>query len=242
MNKKKLLVGSRAIQTLFPDFPRKPKDTDYIVNKDATITCVVDEFELPFLFDYPNDASLHLTLKASHLGWNINWWKHAHDVRFLLNKGVKINKELYDRLFEFWEKHHYIRKCNFQQSKQEFFKDTINRKYDHDELHEIINPNPSYKLVVPEGVMPIQSLYEALTQKNRIKIAQEECYVIALERYLIPYDMKESAHAAYKRALKLLFTSLAPNWMIIHLIGILDSIWNPSINYTKIFKDAVFRN
>ena len=92
-----LIIGSTAMKYHFPDFNREPKDIDIAVEQSDNLksTREVEYLENPIIFKYiPEgqeyiDPDMLLTLKMSHLFFNINWDKHMWDVQFLLKKGCK---------------------------------------------------------------------------------------------------------------------------------------------------------
>ena len=90
-----LIIGSTAMRHHFPDFNRSPKDLDIAVEDSSSFTSTkgVEYLGNPILFKYvPEgqeyiDPNMLLSLKMSHLFFDINWAKHMWDVQFLLNKG-----------------------------------------------------------------------------------------------------------------------------------------------------------
>lgn len=118
-----IVIGSTAIKHHFPDFNREPKDLDlitfeftdysrfkplcekveYLKNKIISDRYYnKEEFEKDPFKQYiisPNDL---LTLKVSHICWDIDCIKHLWDIQFLLKKGCKIDYELFKKLFEYW--------------------------------------------------------------------------------------------------------------------------------------------
>ena len=97
-----LIIGSTAIKNFFPDFPRNPKDLDYVVdNEDNKNSDNTEYLYNPIILKYQKDGYLKpeliLSLKISHLFHDINWFKHIFDVQFLISKGIQYNKEIVAR-------------------------------------------------------------------------------------------------------------------------------------------------
>jgi len=96
-----LVIGSSAIKHWYPDFNREPKDVDVISDKrgssewittknnsDMTFSHKRIEFlDDPGITKYQSKGYLRpdliLTLKCSHIFWDINWDKHMFDIQFL---------------------------------------------------------------------------------------------------------------------------------------------------------------
>lgn len=155
-------MGSRAMRNLFPDFPREPVDTDYIVPKlledekyGYNGSGYVEYHEIPpfnykFVDEDSDDeltADELYTLKVSHLFWDIKWDKNMFDVVFLNNKGAKLIEPLFLELYAHWLKvHGEPRRSNLTLTKDEFFDNALECPHDHDmiteECWEIVNDAP----------------------------------------------------------------------------------------------------
>lgn len=93
-----MLIGSAAIKFWFSDFPREPKDIDFIkdskINNYFNTNLKKEYLENPILLKhYFNEEVLNpdvlYTLKISHLFWDLfnnSWDKHIWDVQFLKEK------------------------------------------------------------------------------------------------------------------------------------------------------------
>jgi hypothetical protein len=191
-----ILIGSAAIKHWYPDFPREPKDIDYLIYeyqhfewsasheteylKNKIITDLYHQKE-----NYKHVInSKHLTtLKASHLCWDINWEKHMFDLQFLLNKGNEIEEELFWKLYDYWNVYHGKNKrSDLKMSKDEFFNNAINYNVaEHDDLHLLINPTPTYTKILKDGheVELDEKKYNLLTHEEKLDLIREEVYVMA---------------------------------------------------------------
>lgn len=223
----KYLTGSRLIQKLFPDF-RKPVDVDWIVfDPEHCAPTVVGVEEYHYLPCSPHREMTPdevYTLKVSHAIYDISWSKVMSDIRFLQRKGCKLLPGFLQELRSFWEvKHKDKKRTDFRVLPRDFFRDNIKRKVPHDELHVWLNPSPSYlKITEPGSVLPVESLFNGLTDSEQIDVLLEEALVISLERFTDQYDPMTSFHYAQRA----LVTRLHPVWLADQVIRRWsDSFW-----------------
>lgn len=84
----------------------------------------------------------------------------------------------------------------------EFFKNTIFRPFPHDELHKIVaDGEPLYLSIKKDKSKAAYDfdLWDACSHDRKVRIIQEECYVIGLERRLIPHKL-EGRNFPYRMA------------------------------------------
>lgn len=221
-----IIIGSEAIKYYFPDFPRKPKDLDIIVEKGEFINLLgeysnydkIERLENPILLKWHKSNSNYLipdylyTLKISHSFWNLengSWLKHIANIQWLKEKGCKLNRELFNELFEYWEKIHGKRKAsNLDMNAEDFFNNAIKFPFEHDFLHEILikhpyfesQEKPTYTKILKEGaeVDVCMEKFSNLTEKEKFNVTFEEICCMAVERY--PKSMYYKAQ--YERMLK----------------------------------------
>ena len=250
MKIKKVLIGSSAIKHYYPDFPRTPKDIDYAVStkmdRDGKIEylynpIIVDEVinkhpaQILLDGDYLPTLNDLLTLKASHLCWDINWEKHLFDACFLIKKGAKINKELFHKLFDFWESYHGKRKSSdLSMTADDFFDNAINGKdgLDHDFMHTLIKDIPTYQKVLKDGseVEPDENKFNLLPHSEKKSLFEEEVMVMAYERF-----NKIGYRHAFTRMLKKFIINHAPVWGVPFIVQNYLEMEKPTFNYyTKI--------
>lgn len=221
-----VLIGSRAIKYWYPDFPREPKDTDYIIGENETREKTKGyEFLInPILYKkYPKHLThvcspKHLTtLKASHLMWNLNWDKHMFDLQFLLKKGNKIDEELFWKLYDYWNEYHGKNKrSDLKMTKDEFFNNAVN--YDtleHDQTHTILNPVPIYTKILKDGcdVELDEEKYKTLSHEDKMDLVREEVMVMAEERF-----KHLNFRVAYSKMLTKFIISHAPKFTLIDIL------------------------
>jgi hypothetical protein len=237
----KYLIGSRAIKALFPDFPREPKDYDFLVQtKQPTKREVdlVEEYHInPVLFEYVEkhgiNADVLLTLKTSHIFWDIFWSKHMFDIVFLKEHGAKLIQPLFDDLYEYWNNFHgKNQRSDLSMSSESFFDNALT-KYDHDVLHTYINPNPVYFKVLKDGadVDVSEEKFNALSFEDKLELVREEVYVMAYER-LFNRDYR----VAFNWMLKKFIMNHAPMWEALFIVNNYRILQKCPINYVDVIE------
>lgn len=221
----KLIFGSTALKHWFPDFERSPKDLDYL-SKEGKSTKEVeyhwaDGFQ--YVFDNNKDSTYVdpdylYTIKVSHAAWDIRWDKTMNDIIFLKNKGCNLDPYLYKLLLDDWEKIHSGKKhIKVAGKPEDFFKPTVSRKMDHEDLHQIVKffDKPMHEMIRKDknNVKPSKKLWDVLSYENKLNCALEETYVFALERYL-EYPPK----IAFEKALKHLITKSTRGYFNLFMI------------------------
>ena len=187
---KKILIGSAAIKHHYPEVNREPKDIDYAVDtKTNNSTKEIELLYNPILFKYCKGnvatPSELLSLKMSHLFWDINWDKHMWDVQVLLQKEVKPNIKVTKEQYKYWKTVNRKRHLNYNVDKTDFFNNQINYEIEHDALHHLLNPNPRYKQILEEGkeVKTDQTKLSNLSEEDLFLLVLEELQVMGYERF-----------------------------------------------------------
>jgi hypothetical protein len=185
--KNQLVIGSTAIKYYYPDFPRDPKDLDIVSDR----TYRKDNIEYlynPVLPKYQQSGYLSpnfmLTLKVSHLFYDINWEKHMFDVQFLIKKGCTIDMQLFNELYEFWQEYHPKNtRSNLDMSAKDFFDNAITSidGLSHDELHLLINPNPTFQKILIGEVLVSEDKFNDLSFEDKCNLVYEEVEIMAYE-------------------------------------------------------------
>lgn len=189
-----ILIGSTAIKYWFPDFPREPKDIDYIVgygedcSREYFADIKVEYLRNDILCDLKSEVlepNLLYTLKASHLiGWDINFEKHMWDFQFLKKKGCKLDLELFYKLYNYWNQtKDKNKRSDLDMSAEEFFDNAI--KTPHDYYHTLLNPSPTYLKVLKDGceVDVCENKFNKLSLEDKFALIQEEVVIMAVERW-----------------------------------------------------------
>lgn len=143
------------------------------------------------------------------------------DILFLQSKGCKIDEDIYYSLVKGWRKVHGREAAPLKgRTSSEFFSDAVNRVYDHDSIHDAVafyDEPLFFKIRPSEGSVECsKDLFNALSHGDKIKLAREEIYVTALERFVIPLNW--GPITAYGVSLKKFVTTMSSNWMSLFLI------------------------
>ena len=221
------LFGSQLIKKMFSDF-REPKDIDWVTNDVTKLKkSIIGKEEYYFIPNTPDremTADEIYTLKVSHAIYDINWKKTMSDIRFLQMKGCKLIPDFLTQLRAYWETVHGLQKrTDFEVKPGQFFDDRVKRKLNHDDLHKMLNPVPTYLKMIVNDVNPSpERFFNDLTDDERKEVLYEEAFVIAMERLgHLP------TRAAYNSAQQNLVTRLHPVWLADFIIEHWnDYYWN----------------
>ncbi len=247
---KRLIIGSSAIKHFFPDYHKEPHDIDYAVDVENVKSQVIDGKRVeylfnPIIFKYTTSNQIYaspeqiLTLKMSHISWNVNFKKHMFDIQFLLDKGVKYNKEMYEELFNYWtevkgRKGKY-RRSDLTLNSENFFDNGINS--DHDYLHTLIAPIPAYIQILKDGceVEPDEQKFFSIPYTEQIRVIEEEVMVMSYERF-----RDKQYRVGYEMMLELYVTGHAPIWQLMFIIENYKTLRKPSFNYYKKIEQKIY--
>lgn len=197
-------------------------------------------------------------LKLSHAEYNIHWHKTVSHIQ-IMKKQLKINygkpdfnfndllpeyKDLFYSLKKHWRVIHGKRKeqISLQVSKEKFFNNKVPRIYEHDYLHECVSyyNEPLYKSVLKNGhsVLIDEDKFNLLPFDDRLRLAKEEIYAIALERYLLPYEFKACTVNSYQRALRKVVIELSKGWFPTFIVDNYDKMYKMDFDYAKKFREV----
>lgn len=221
------LFGSQLIKKMFSDF-REPKDIDWVTNDVNKLKkSIIGQEEYYFIPNTPDremTADEIYTLKVSHAIYDINWKKTMSDIRFLQMKGCKLIPDFLTQLRAYWETVHGVQhRTDFEVKPGQFFDDRVKRKLNHDDLHKMLNPVPTYLKMIVNDLNPSpEKFFNDLTDDERKEVLYEEAFVIAMERLgHLP------TRAAYNSAQQNLVTRLHPVWLADFIIEHWnDYYWN----------------
>ncbi len=239
-----LLIGSNAIKINYPDFPREPKDVDYVVKDSSKFAKIKDtEFlENPILLEIQEghiiDMDILLSLKISHMFWDNMWEKHLFDIQFLLKKGHKYDLNLINKFRAHWnEVLPKVRRSQLAMNKEDFFNNAVNEDSDeHDYLHTLINEIPMYTLLLKEGseVELDEDNWHRMSFEQKCEVVREETYVMAWERYKdVDYRV------AFKRQLKQNIIKHFPSYIALFAIENYIKLERPAINYKNVINSKL---
>ena len=231
-----LTIGSTAIKHYFPDFTREPNDLDYIVECAANYKKEkgIEYLENPVILKFQQTGYLKpellLTLKMSHLFWDINWEKHLFDVQFLLSKGATYNQEILQELTTYWrETKPKVKRSILSMNKENFFNNSINEdSEEHDYLHALLNPTPMFTHLLKDNceveLDPLK--WESLSDDDKKKVVFEETAVMAYERYKTTHYV-----IAYRKQLKDNIIKHFPQYIALYAILNYRKLENPMFNF-----------
>lgn len=224
-----LIYWSTAIKHWFPDFTREPNDIDYITDDTTLKSNWKEEYYRADFFEYLRTFNeddtyvtpdLLYTIKLSHLSYDINWDKHMYDVIFLKSKWCKVVYDFYMLLMEWWKTIHWVKKCKLNVKNEEFFKSNIERKYEHDWLHEqyALHWRPMNERIRPDLSSPkcSKELWDKLTYQEKLDCAIEEIYVLTTERFIF-VDNPLRLQQAKIKTLKNMIVSTTSGWFNLFL-------------------------
>jgi hypothetical protein len=212
------LFGSHLINKYFDDF-RTPNDIDWITNDESemknSIVGKEEYYYMPFSPDREMTPNEIYTVKVSHAIYDIHWKKTMSDIRFLQIKGCKVIPDFLKKLREYWVTIHGDQKrTDFEVLPGKFFEDKVRRKVGHDEMHQLLNPNPTYKKITSgDEVTPLPEKFLSLSESDKTDLMFEEAFVIAIERFTNSPD-----RVAYQFAQQALVTRLHPVWLADYVI------------------------
>ena len=229
------LFGSHLIKKHFNDF-REPNDIDWITNDISELKKSTKDEEyyfIPFSPDREMTVDEMYTVKVSHAIYDIHWKKTMSDIRFLQIKRCKVIPDLLNQLREYWVGIHGEQKrTDFEVSPGKFFEDRVIRKFEHDDLHKMINPSPTYFKII-DDITPNQEKFALLPDDEKKELMFEEAFVISIERFLNQPDKN-----AYNKAQQNLVTRLHPVWLADFVIENWSKwYWTPGIS--KFYKEYV---
>lgn len=174
----------------------------------------------------PSEKAM-VTLRASHLPWDIKWWKHAATV---ITKApvTGIDDHLYSVFRKYWgETHEESPHLSLYGTKDEFFNDAVEYVYDHDFLHELVadGDTPIYQTVLKDGheVFVDWDKFLQLPYEKQIQMFREEVAVIACERFIIAprakgkYNLKQAWDLSLQKTVTALTKGKSTDFMIYNL-------------------------
>lgn len=211
----------------------RSRDFDYIPAPQEAIDILKDRASHDGVVARPDDV---MTIKLSHMGWDHQkrpetWHKHKNDVLILMSKGFKVNMPLYDILRDFWRSKWGNKDfLSLDQNKEDFFTDNVSYKIDHDQMHLICNPEPTYRKCLADGaqIKIDRDKFEAMPFKDQVSMFQEEIHVIMFERYIYKVKKPLTVNAAYRHALHKTVTQLTKNWATDFILLNLDKFFRPN--------------
>jgi hypothetical protein len=238
---KNLLIGSRALEYWSADFKCKPNADWDIISlreiKDDTKRIEHHAFNALGSSDlqrYASDECIEIAgqrvhvvtpigltiIKRSHLWRDLSFQKHIthyhkHLARYragftevdelILENRTKLTMAAYP------QGHPSLKK-----SVEDFFDDYVEKKYNHDYLHELVayHDKPLYTQLQRDASSAWcdKDLWDKLSNDDKIKCVAEETQVIAIERFLVPSNWNYAPRHAYLKSLDKVCTTLCSGY------------------------------
>lgn len=165
-----------------------------------------------------------------YMSWNLN-----EEQELTLKERIKLTKEKYGD-----------RTPSLMKTNDDFFNDKVTKYYVHDDIHRAVAyyDEPIYERLKrdPKLAKCEKDLWLQLSHADRVKCVQEECFVIALERYIIPSLIEGKRHIpqnfAFYNALERVCTTLTSNWFRDFAIDNWKEITQYNVDFLEKFKEA----
>jgi hypothetical protein len=189
-------------------------------------------------------------LKKSHITFPIHWKKNITDYLYLKNK---LNGQ---RFPEWWEHVFHFRfneiknrvkknSMKFDVDNSDFFKKSekfVNRVVEHDSLHQATCFYDEPLFLSAKDDLSKAALSEnkvnVMSHDNKIKMIQEECMALSLERYIIPCLLKSQPYnslAAYEKIASKMVYNYLPEFLRFFAADHYPEILDLKIDYVKTF-------
>jgi len=188
-------------------------------------------------------------LKRSHLHRPLNFPVHIrdyHNIKEVCGEFNERDLEILSKRTKLTKKEFKDRTPSLNKSNEEFFDDYVKKYYIHDEIHEVVAyyERPLYeRLKVDQSKALCQKdLWEQLSHEDKVKCVQEEAYVIALERFIIPNWIEKNKNYppkfAFHSALEKICTTLTSGYFRDFAIDNWPVVSNYELNFVERFKNA----
>jgi hypothetical protein len=196
----------------------------------------------------------HMLLKRSHLHRPFKFAKHIRDYHLLKQKFGFITDlcddteyyRLLDERIKLTKLEYPDRTPSLKKTTDDFFDDQVTKYYHHDDLHRITcyGEQPIFEMLKTDAnkVWCSKQKWESLDHMTQVRCVAEECFVIALERYIIPKIETGQKHPperfAYSWALERVCTTLTSGWFRDFAIENWPEISSLELNFLERFKDV----
>jgi len=265
---KNLLIGSRALEYWSPDFKCKPNADWDIISlheiKDDTKRIEHHAFNALGSSDlqrYASDEYIDIAgqrvyivtpigltiIKRSHLWRDLSFQKHITHYHKHLAKYRSLFTEVDELILENRTKLTMVAypqgHPSLKKSVEDFFDDYVEKKYNHDYLHELVayHDKPLYTQLQRDSSSAWcdKDLWDKLSTADKIKCVAEEAQVIAIERFLVPSNWNYAPRHAYLKALDKVCTTLCSGWFREFAIDNYPEIFNlcDTIKFDNIRKE-----
>ena len=183
----------------------KKKLYEYIINDKNSI--IEDNFVYPSLDVLFSIKNSHKYKKNSP-----HFLKTMNDIIFLKTLNCKIPNdflELYKELENYFYDYSHPK---LNQTKKDFFTDSINYQYDHDDIHLSVKrfDKPAYQYFIKDGeeILCDKTKFFNCSKDIQLSAVLEEAYVLSLERSIIPFNTEYKRKDIFDYALMKICTSI----------------------------------
>lgn len=211
------------------------------------IDITIDGKEYPVSVCNLNDLYIQ---KRSHAHRPIKFAKNIFDLKKLKELGVKLSLHDSYLLHKRTKKTKKLFKDNvpsLNQTNEDFFDDAVKKFYVHDHIHEVMAyyDKPLYSRMKRDFSLAKceKDLWEEFSHEDKIRCVREECYVIGVERFLVPHlEFKTKSipeKLAFSKALEKVCTTLTSGWFRDFAIDNFFEILNYDVKFYDKFYNAI---
>lgn len=163
-------------------------------------------------------------MKRSHMHRPLKFARHMAQLQELISLGADQLDEEGQRILKerikLTKQKFGDRVPSLNQSNEDFFDDQVTKYFVHDDLHKVVayEDEPMYEKMKRDKSLAKceKDLWDQFSPAQKMNCVREECYVIALERFIIPKLMSNEshmpAHFAFDKALEKVCTTLTSGW------------------------------
>jgi hypothetical protein len=252
-NKYKAIVEKDGTRKLYEiELDSAGTSSKYLLDHNDEVTNGLVEGFFGELYEVLNLKYLFLT-KKSHIMYPVHFEKNIADYLFLNN--LIGSFDLDESMSEYYslrsaeaKVRYNLKTPKLNVSKEDFFSSKLNvpNYYVHDDIHDVMahNDRPIFTMMQPDpdSAWCAKDLFFELPYDYQVQCVQEEGYVIALERYIIPQygDDWDNYYECYKKAVKRICTTLTSGWFRSFALDNYDEVlrrYNPG--FVEKFEAAV---
>lgn len=258
----RVLIGTAAWEKALPpgkSLPRPVKDLDFLVTSEErrgpgedfiSGDSILEAYE--FKTDHVSLDEL-LTVKLSHSFWVVtdllSWSKHVKDIHVLRRQGAVVKEDLYSLAYSHWEGVFGPKSVKLDQTREDFFNNSVDRYYVHDSIHASValGGSPGFEKILRDDseVAVSRAKFEALDETVKARLVFEEVMVLSLERDLIPLAHssgvepdREAIYRSYSKQLRLLITQYSKGWFPRWVVENYHLVATPPLNYWRMFEES----
>ena len=221
-------------------------NSKYFLNHELVKYATEDKIEVVDGFAVNVCSSRGLAvIKRSHLYRPHDFAKHIIQYQYLDRDFSPEDWEFINARYELTKAEFPDRVGSKDQTNEEFFKDAIVKHLPHDQIHDIVAHYGRpifYSLKRDQTKANYEDdLFEALSLEDKHKVIMEEAYVIAIERWLVPYALegrKFPYRMAYYKAIEKCCTTLDAGLFRKHA----TDYWSEVVKFDESMFDKFFNS